>query len=99
MSSFVAGLITADAVLDNLNLGLVVLDKDFNILLWNGWMERHGGIDAGCALNANFVTLFQQQLTRLLAGSVQYHQLRLAGNAVQRLAPLAAAAVPQPCRQ
>ena len=76
MSSFVPGLITADAVLDNLNLGLVVLDKDFNILLWNGWMERHGGIDAGRALNANFVTLFQQQLTpgflRALSNTISY---------------------------
>jgi len=88
MSSFVPGRITADAVLDNLNLGLVVLDKDFNILLWNGWMERHGGIDAGRALNANFVTLFQQQLApgflRALSNTISYGLPAMLSSALHR---------------
>ena len=46
MSGPIASGVTANVVFDNLNLGLIVLDKDFNILLWNGWMERHSGIEA-----------------------------------------------------
>lgn len=88
MSSFVPGGITADAVFDNLNLGLVVLDKDFNILLWNGWMERHGGIDAARALNANFVTLFHQQLTpgflRALSNTISYGLPAVLSSALHR---------------
>lgn len=88
MSSLIPGAITADAVLDNLNLGLVVLDKDFNILLWNGWMERHARIDAGRALNANFVTLFQQQLTpgflRALSNTVSYGLPAVLSSALHR---------------
>ena len=42
MSGPIASGVTANVVFDNLNLGLIVLDKDFNILLWNGWMERMG---------------------------------------------------------
>ena len=88
MSSFVAGGISTDVVLDNLNLGLVVLDKDFNILLWNGWMERHGGIDAGRALNANFVTLFQQELTpgflRALSNTISYGLPAVLSSALHR---------------
>ncbi|MGB3394653.1 MAG: GGDEF domain-containing protein [Stenotrophomonas sp.] len=88
MSRFVSDGISADAVLGNLNLGLVVLDKDFNILLWNGWMERHGGIDAGRALNANFVTLFQQQLTpgflRALSNTLSYGLPAMLSSALHR---------------
>lgn len=88
MSRFVLGGITADAVFDNLNLGLIVLDKDFNILLWNGWMERHSGIDAGRALNGNFVTLFHQQLTpgflRALSNTVSYGLPAVLSSALHR---------------
>lgn len=88
MSGFAPGAITADAVFDNLNLGLVVLDKDFNILLWNGWMERHGGIGAGRALHANFVTLFDQQLTpgflRALSNTLRYGLPAVLSSALHR---------------
>lgn len=88
MSAFVPGAISADTVLDNLSLGLVALDKDFNILLWNGWMERHSGIDAGRALNASFVALFQQQLTpgflRALSNTVSYGLPALLSSALHR---------------
>ena len=93
MSGPIASGVTANVVFDNLNLGLIVLDKDFNILLWNGWMERHSGIEAARALNANFVTLFQQQLTpgflRALSNTVSYGLPAMLSSALHRsLLPL-----------
>lgn len=88
MSGPIASGVTANVVFDNLNLGLIVLDKDFNILLWNGWMERHSGIEAARALNANFVTLFQQQLTpgflRALSNTVSYGLPAMLSSALHR---------------
>ncbi len=88
MSAFVAGGISADVVFDSLDLGLVVLDKDFNILLWNDWMQRHSGIDARYALGTNFVALFQQQLTpgflRALSNTVSYGLPAVLSSALHR---------------
>jgi diguanylate cyclase (GGDEF)-like protein len=88
MSSSVPRGFTADAVFDNLNLGLIVLDRDFNILLWNGWMERYSRIEASRALNANFVTLFRQQLTpgflRALSNTISYGLPAMLSSALHR---------------
>ena len=31
-------------VLQSIDVGLVVVDRQFNIQLWNGFMENHSGI-------------------------------------------------------
>ena len=31
-------------ILQNIDVGLVVLDRDYNIQLWNGFMESHSGL-------------------------------------------------------
>ena len=33
-----------DEVVNSIGLGLVVVDSDLNILLWNDWMSRHSRI-------------------------------------------------------
>ncbi|MCT7655830.1 PAS domain-containing protein [Oceanimonas sp. NS1] len=37
-------------MLESVDLGLVVLDLEFRIELWNGFMENHSGLGAGQAL-------------------------------------------------
>lgn len=80
--------IPVDAVLNGLNSGLIVLDADFNILLWNEWMERHSGVVAERALDANFVTLFHQQLTpgflRILSNAINYGLPAVLSSALHR---------------
>ena len=33
-------------VFDILDIGIVILDNDLNVSMWNSWMERHSGIEA-----------------------------------------------------
>ncbi|MCL1123026.1 GGDEF domain-containing protein [Shewanella surugensis] len=44
-------------MVQTIEVGLVVLDKDFNIQLWNGFMENHSGITFDTLHNKN---LFEQ---------------------------------------
>ncbi|EJN07422.1 GGDEF domain-containing protein [Herbaspirillum sp. YR522] len=82
------GRISAQEVLNNLHLGLIALDRDFNILLWNDWMERHSAVPAQRALQANFVSLFGQQLTpgflRALSNTVSYGLPAVLSSALHR---------------
>ncbi|HZG21239.1 MAG TPA: GGDEF domain-containing protein [Herbaspirillum sp.] len=66
MSSFLAGRFRPEDVYDQLNCGLVMLDRDLNILLWNAWLARHSRVPVATALNANFATLFAGQVTSAL---------------------------------
>jgi len=88
MSRAMPARISAQEVFDNLNLGLIALDHDFNILLWNGWMERHSAVSAERALAANFVALFNQQLTpgflRALSNTVSYGLPAVLSSALHR---------------
>jgi diguanylate cyclase (GGDEF)-like protein len=52
-----------DEVFNAVNLGLIVLDIDGNILLWNEWISKRSNIKAADALNHPFATVFQEPLT------------------------------------
>ncbi|NUU00276.1 sensor domain-containing diguanylate cyclase [Herbaspirillum robiniae] len=88
MSSMVAGRFSAEDVYNNLNLGLIMLDKDFNILLWNEWMVRHSHVPAESALNSNFIALFNQQLApgflRALSNTISYGLPAMLSSALHR---------------
>ncbi|MFV1983513.1 MAG: diguanylate cyclase [Thiohalomonadales bacterium] len=45
-------------VLQSIDVGLVVIDKDFNIQVWNGFMENHSAIKPHVVLNKNIFELF-----------------------------------------
>lgn len=88
MSTLVPGRFTAEEVFNNLNLGLIMLDKDFNILLWNAWMERHSRVPSDQALHQNFIALFNRQLTpgflRALSNTVSYGLPAMLSSALHR---------------
>lgn len=44
-------------LIQDLEVGLVVVDRDSLICLWNGFMENHSGIPTSKALNQNLFTL------------------------------------------
>lgn len=52
-----------EAVFNAVNLGLIVLDVDGNILLWNEWISKHSNIKPADALNHQFASVFQEPLT------------------------------------
>jgi len=45
-------------VLQSIDVGLVILDKEFNIQVWNGFMENHSGIKPNTVLNKNIFESF-----------------------------------------
>ena len=45
-------------ILQHVDVGLVVLDRQNRVQLWNGFMENHSGIGAGEALGADLFQLF-----------------------------------------
>lgn len=42
-------------IFDAVNFGLVLVDADANVLLWNGWLARHSGVSADAALGLPLV--------------------------------------------
>ena len=46
------------AILQNIDVGLVVLDRNYNIQLWNGFMESHSGISPQHAKDEKLFNLF-----------------------------------------
>jgi diguanylate cyclase (GGDEF)-like protein len=45
-------------MLQNIDVGLVVLDHDYNIQVWNSFMENHSGMTPGSVINQNIFKLF-----------------------------------------
>ncbi len=45
-------------VLQSIDVGLVVIDQDFNVQVWNGFMENHSAIRPNDILNKNIFELF-----------------------------------------
>jgi len=45
-------------ILDTVNLGLVILDKDLRVRYWNGWMASHSGIPAEKIIGAPLFDFF-----------------------------------------
>lgn len=47
-------------ILQNIDVGLVVLDRNYDIHLWNGFMESHSGISPQNAKGQNLFELFEE---------------------------------------
>lgn len=45
-------------IFDIINMGILVVDAQENIVMWNGWLERHSGIPVDMALGRNINTVF-----------------------------------------
>lgn len=45
-------------ILDIINMGIIVVDAQENIVMWNAWLERHSGIPTKLALGKNLKDVF-----------------------------------------
>ncbi|MFZ6819804.1 diguanylate cyclase domain-containing protein [Undibacterium sp. Ji22W] len=79
-------------ILDSINIGLIVVDAEENILLWNAWLEKHSGISAEKALHhkieAAFVTAPSAAFMAALRNNLTYGLPAVLSNALHR-SPLA----------
>ncbi len=48
------------AILQTIDVGLVVLDREYNIKLWNGFMENHSGLRPDETKGENLFKLFSE---------------------------------------
>ncbi|MCW9024488.1 MAG: diguanylate cyclase [Gammaproteobacteria bacterium] len=46
-------------MIQNIDVGLLVLDRDYNIQIWNGFMQNHSGIHPSDAMQKNIFDLFK----------------------------------------
>ncbi len=60
----------AHQVVGAVNLGIVVLDMERRVVLWNQWMVQHSGLSAEAAIGAHFFTLFPELLGKRIEGAV-----------------------------
>lgn len=49
-------------ILDAVKLGLILIDGEGNVLLWNSWMVEHSGISTEFALSRTLESLFSDKL-------------------------------------
>ncbi len=77
-----------DEVVNSIGLGLVVVDSELNILLWNDWMRRHSRIASDQVLGKNIIALFGEQLTpgflRTLHNAIGYGLPAMMSSALHR---------------
>jgi len=50
----------ADHALDKVNLGAIIVDKDFNIVIWNNWLVRFTGQSAKEMIGRNLLEIYPQ---------------------------------------
>lgn len=50
--------LSCDAIWNAVNLGLILIDAEGRVVLWNDWMVRHSGIAAAFALDKSLESLF-----------------------------------------
>ncbi|SHH94995.1 sensor domain-containing diguanylate cyclase [Ferrimonas marina] len=58
-------------LLHGIEVGLVVIDRDYRVQLWNGFMENHSGIGAQQADQANLFSLFPELPDQWLKGKLE----------------------------
>lgn len=58
-----AGKEIAEKILDSLKCGLILIDREGKVQLWNDWIARHSGIPAEFAVGHSLESLFPDGLT------------------------------------
>ncbi|HEY0489938.1 MAG TPA: diguanylate cyclase [Telluria sp.] len=60
------------SALGAMNLGIVVLDNDRRVVLWNRWMAQHSGVDADSVLGRDFLDVFDGMRGRRIDAAVRH---------------------------
>nr|WP_314862193.1 sensor domain-containing diguanylate cyclase [uncultured Undibacterium sp.] len=75
-------------ILNSINMGLILVDADTKILMWNAWMEKHSGISSDIALQHNMSTVFptapSMAFSNSLKNSITYGLPAMLSNALHR---------------
>ena len=63
--------LTCEKILDAVNSGLILVDAEGKVLLWNDWTAQHSGIPVADALGCSLETLFGDGLTTAFKSAVR----------------------------
>ncbi|PKM78775.1 MAG: diguanylate cyclase [Firmicutes bacterium HGW-Firmicutes-15] len=93
----------AEFSLDKVNLGLIVLDKDFNIIIWNAWLVRLTGKNGDEMIGTNIVKEYplfaKKSYLDILQGALLNGQSRFLSGALHKIFIPPAENLPQNIRQ
>jgi diguanylate cyclase (GGDEF)-like protein len=77
-----------NAIFNSINIGLLVIDVDGNILLWNDWIATYSGIDTATALQKKIDTVFSKPpstaFLSAVKNTIQYGLPVVLSNALHR---------------
>lgn len=59
-------------VVDRLEVGIAVLDRNAHVLSWNRWLTRHSGLEAASAIGRSLFQLFPDAQGSRLAGAIEH---------------------------
>ncbi|WP_025916814.1 GGDEF domain-containing protein [Herminiimonas sp. CN] len=65
------GRFDVEAIFDAVNLGLMIVDADGYILLWNEWIAKRSNIERADALNAQIIGVFSEPLAPAFRAAIK----------------------------
>jgi diguanylate cyclase (GGDEF)-like protein len=75
-------------IFNAINMGIIVIDSDEKVLLWNNWIARHSGINEKQALGLNIVKAFatppSSAFLTALRNTIKYNLPAVLSNALHR---------------
>jgi diguanylate cyclase (GGDEF)-like protein len=60
-----------EQIFNSVNLGLIVVNAEGHILMWNTWMEKHSGIESTIAMQAKINTVFATPASATFFSAIQ----------------------------
>jgi diguanylate cyclase (GGDEF)-like protein len=92
MASVNSNPISLESIMSSINMGLIVVDSDENILLWNDWIVKHSKITEDQAFKAKITSAFKEApsaaFMSTLRNTLTYNLPAVLSNALHR-SPLA----------
>lgn len=71
MNTTELGRFDLEALCNAVNLGLIIVDANGNILLWNDWIIKRSAIEEADALQAQFADVFSEQLSPAFLAAIK----------------------------
>jgi diguanylate cyclase (GGDEF)-like protein/PAS domain S-box-containing protein len=60
-----------EALFDTVNIGLILINKEGCVLLWNEWIAKYSGVEAKDAINLALVDVFSEPLSKPIIAAIK----------------------------
>ncbi|MBC3919550.1 diguanylate cyclase [Undibacterium sp. CY18W] len=62
--------VAVEQILNSISLGLILVDAEQHVCMWNGWIERHSGVVAEQALGRHISEVFEELPSRAILNAI-----------------------------